>query len=107
MSTIRLRYVPLRCRDLDRSRSFYRDVLGLTETTVRPHEFVQLEVGGAELCVDVEHDDQPAPAAIFAVDDLAGLRADIEQAGHRLTDEGDTWIQVTDPDGNVLVFEKT
>jgi catechol 2,3-dioxygenase-like lactoylglutathione lyase family enzyme len=102
---IRLRYVPLRCHDLERSRSFYRDVLGLTETTVRRHEFAQLEVGGAELCVDLEHGDQPTPAAIFAVDDLAGLRSQIETAGHAVRDQGDTWIQVADPDGNLLVFE--
>lgn len=71
MPKIRLRYVPLRCRDLQRSRLFYRDVLGLIETTVRPQEYVQVEVGGVELCIDAEHDDQPTPAAIFIVDDLA------------------------------------
>ncbi len=105
--TTRLRYLPLRCTDLDRAAAFYNDVLGLETTQRRPDEFIQLDVGGAELCVDLAHDEAATPAAILAVDDLAELI-------DRLADHGSTpddgsldkgWVQITDPDGNHLVFE--
>ena len=81
--TTRLRYLPLRCTDLDRAAAFYNDVLGLETTQRRPDEFIQLDVGGAELCVDLAHDEAATPAAILAVDDLAELI-------DRLADHGST-----------------
>ncbi|MGH9000781.1 MAG: hypothetical protein ACRDY7_15485, partial [Acidimicrobiia bacterium] len=60
----------------------------------------------AELCVDLEQEGQSAPAGIFAVDDLAVLRNQLTDAGYGMMDEGEGWIQVGDPDGNILVCEQ-
>ncbi len=46
-----LRYLPLRCSNLDRAQDFYENVLGLTRTGLKADEFVQYDLGPAELCV--------------------------------------------------------
>jgi hypothetical protein len=72
-------------------------VLDLSETNLRRNEFVQYQVGGPELCVDVQHDEPEAGAAIVSVDDLPELVRRLSAAGVQVgaggLDAG--WLQVS------------
>jgi catechol 2,3-dioxygenase-like lactoylglutathione lyase family enzyme len=59
-------FVALRTADLDRSREFYENLLGLNVCGEKPGEFLQFAVGDAALCFDLFDGEEP-PAAIFAV----------------------------------------
>jgi catechol 2,3-dioxygenase-like lactoylglutathione lyase family enzyme len=110
--TVRLRYATVRTRDLDRSMRFYEDVLGLPRTRTKKDEFVQLNAGGAELCVDLAPS-QPIetavePPLIFAVDDLAALCRRFRERGIAIVEGGpdDPYVIVRDPDGHPIAFER-
>jgi lactoylglutathione lyase len=109
---VHLRYATMRTRDLDRSVRFYEDVLGLQRTKTRKGEFVQLNVGGAELCVDLfqgeRADAEVEPPLIFAVDDLAALCRRLQERGIAIVDRDpdDRYVIARDPDGNALCFER-
>jgi catechol 2,3-dioxygenase-like lactoylglutathione lyase family enzyme len=110
--TVRLRYATVRTQDLDRSTRFYEDVLGLQRTRTRKGEFVQLNAGGAELCVDLAQG-EPAgiaaePPLIFAVDDLAALCRRFQERGIAIVERGpdDRYVVVRDPDGHPIAFER-
>ena len=70
--SISLRFVALRTADLDRSREFYENLLGLNVCGEKPGEFLQFAVGDAALCFDLFDGEEP-PAAIFAVRGLEPL----------------------------------
>jgi lactoylglutathione lyase len=109
---VRLRYATVRTRDLDRSVRFYEDVLGLQRTRTESGEFVQLNAGGAELCVDLSQstgaDAGEEPALIFAVDDLAALCRRFQERGIAIVDRGpdNRYVIVRDPDGYPICFER-
>jgi lactoylglutathione lyase len=109
---VQLRYATVRTRDLDRSMRFYEDVLGLQRTKAKTGEFVQLNAGGVELCVDLsegEHADAAAePPLIFAVDDLAALCRRFQERGIAIVDRDpdNRYVIVRDPDGCALAFER-
>jgi len=109
---VRLRYATLRTRDLDRSVGFYEDILGLQRTKTKEGEFVQLNVGGAELCVDLSRgesaDEEMEPSLIFAVDDLEALCQRLQKRGIAIIerDPDNRYVIVRDPDGNAICFER-
>jgi catechol 2,3-dioxygenase-like lactoylglutathione lyase family enzyme len=108
---VRLRYATVRTRDLDRSMRFYEDVLGLQRTQTKKDEFVQLNAGGAELCVDLCQDERVGttvePPLIFAVDDLAALCRRFQERGIAIVERGpdNRYVIVRDPDGHPIAFE--
>lgn len=106
--SISLRFLALRTADLDRSREFYGNLLGLDVCDEKPGEFVQFSVGDAAVCVDLFDGEQP-PAAIFAVRGLEQLCQRLADAGisvARSSEEGvGDYVVVRDPDGHELVFE--
>src|SRR5262245_38229272 len=109
---VRLRYATVRTRDLDRSMRFYEDILGLQRPKTRTGEFVQLNVGGTELCVDLaQHERADAtvePPLIFAVDDLDALCRRFQDRGIAIVDRDpdDRYVIVRDPDGCAICFER-
>jgi lactoylglutathione lyase len=109
---VRLRYATVRTRDLDRSVRFYEDILGLQRTKTKKGAFVQLNAGGAELCVDLSQrthaDDAAEPALIFAVDDLAALCRRFKERGIEIADRDpdNRYVIVRDPDGYAVCFER-
>jgi catechol 2,3-dioxygenase-like lactoylglutathione lyase family enzyme len=107
--SIRLRYATVRTTDLARSLRFYEDVLGLERTKTRAGEYVELDVGGAELCVDVDTSGGSQPSLIFAVDDVAALSRRLAEAGIAIAAGGPDagYVVVEDPDGHQLAFEAT
>jgi catechol 2,3-dioxygenase-like lactoylglutathione lyase family enzyme len=106
--SISLRFVALRTADLDRSRKFYANLLGLNVCGEKPGQFVQFAVGDAAVCMDLADGEEP-PAAIFAVRGLERLCQRLEDAGvsvARSSEEGIVdYVVVHDPDGHELVFE--
>jgi catechol 2,3-dioxygenase-like lactoylglutathione lyase family enzyme len=106
--SISLRFLALRTADLDRSREFYENLLGLNVCREKPGEFLQFAVGDAALCFDLFDGEEP-PAAIFAVRGLEPLCQRLEDAGVpvvRSSEEGvGNYVVVHDPDGHELVFE--
>jgi lactoylglutathione lyase len=109
---VRLRYATLRTRDLDRSMRFYEDVLGLQRTRTKTGEFVQLNAGGAELCVDLSQGERADPTVepplIFAVDDLDALCRRFQDRGIAIVDRDpdNRYVIVRDPDGCPICFER-
>ncbi len=123
---MRIQHVGLVVSDLDRSRGFYRDALGLEEVP-RPSNFAfdgaWFRFGGTELHLLAEEHTtggagQPDPGAgaargmthhlAFEVDDLAADTARLADHGVSLEGgpmpRGDGYVQVffRDPDGYVL-----
>jgi catechol 2,3-dioxygenase-like lactoylglutathione lyase family enzyme len=88
--SISLRFLALRTVDLDRSREFYQDLLGLNVCGEEPGEFLQFAVGDAALCFDLFDDEEP-PAAIFAVRGLEQLCQRLEDAGGQVV-RSDAWM---------------
>jgi catechol 2,3-dioxygenase-like lactoylglutathione lyase family enzyme len=106
--SISLRFLALRTADLDRSREFYQNLLGLNVCGEEPGEFLQFAVGDAALCFDLFDDEEP-PAAIFAVRGLEQLCQRLEDAGVQVVRSSEAgvgnYVVVRDPDGHELVFE--
>lgn len=93
--------------DLDSSREFYANLLGLNVCGEKPGQFVQFAVGNAAACLDLADGEEP-PAAIFAVQGLEQLCQRLEDAGASLarsSEEGvGDYVVVHDPDGHELVL---
>lgn len=104
---IRLRYASINTSRLADSAAFYERLLGLSRTRTA-EDFIQLDVGGAELCLDLDDGGEFAPQLIFAVDDITGLASALEAEGVEIVDrdQGGQWLMVKDPDGNEIVFER-
>ena len=107
-----LDYVAIPSRDSERSRSFYRDTLGL-----RPDERAQYEFWAGDTCLAIWEPERIGSAfapqknghIAFHVDDVAATRADLESKGVSFTGEIlDTGVChmafFTDPDGNDLML---
>ncbi|MGH3983945.1 MAG: VOC family protein [Pseudonocardiaceae bacterium] len=104
--TARLRFATIKTTDLDRSLGFYEHVLGFPRTKTT-EDFVQLDAGGAELCVDLDDGGEHQPRLIFAVDDIEALCAHFQHTGVAIIAGGPDkpWVMVRDADGNEVVFE--
>lgn len=105
--TARLRYATIKTTHLHESVQFYEGLLGFPRTTTA-EDFVQLDAGGAELCIDLDDGNEFQPQLIFAVDDLGAAFDHLQHAGVEIIAGGpdDPWLMFRDPDGNEIVFEK-
>jgi catechol 2,3-dioxygenase-like lactoylglutathione lyase family enzyme len=103
----RLRYATIRTTNLDEAVRFYEQVLGFPRTKTSD-DFVQLDAGGAELCVDRDDGGDIQPQLIFAVDDLQAAYDSVRRAGIEIVagDPESPYFIVRDPDGNEVVLEK-
>ncbi len=100
-----------------RARSYYGDLLGMTEVPKPPALAVRggswFRSGSAELHLGVEAPFSPARKAhpAFLVDDLDGLQRRLEAAGHQCTRSdgelpGVTRFHTSDPFGNRVEFQQ-
>lgn len=104
--TARLRYATIKTTRFDDSVRFYEEILGFPRTTTAD-DFVQLDAGGAELCVDRDDGGEFSPQLIFAVDNIAAACDHLQHVGVEIIAGGpdQPWFMVRDPDGNEVVFE--
>jgi catechol 2,3-dioxygenase-like lactoylglutathione lyase family enzyme len=102
--TTRLRFATIKTNDLERSLGFYEHVLGFQRTKTTP-DYVQLDAGGAELCIDLDDGGEHQPRLIFAVDALCHH---FQQTAVQIIAGGPDhdYVMVRDADGNEVVFEK-
>ncbi len=98
----------------DAARHFYGDLIGMPEIPKPAHLArrggVWFDLDGAQFHVGIETDFRPAPKAhpSFEVDDLAGLKARLTQAGIETWEDGPfpsrDRFYARDPFGNRLEF---
>lgn len=106
--------VEIPTQDVERSRAFYVDTLGL-----RPDEHARYEFWVGDTCFEIwdpaqgrgEFEPQKNAIALFHVDDVDVVRAELEANGVQFTGETfDTGVchmaTFSDPDGNQLVLHK-
>ena len=103
--------IMLGASDLDRSRSFYRDKLGLAVKQEIPG-FVFLETGPVGLCLSAAHArlaEQPGPSeVVLAVASVRGACSALKDNGVEFLREpanvtGESWAaNFRDPDGHLL-----
>jgi catechol 2,3-dioxygenase-like lactoylglutathione lyase family enzyme len=114
-SITRIDFVPIPTQDADRSTAFYRDVLGLEESSVTVGKpFSEFDLGGTTLSVwdptSAGRDFQANTNAVaLHTDDVAGLREELEGRGVAffgdIVDTGVCHMAFfADPDGNPLML---
>lgn len=100
-------------RDMSRSLSFYRDVLGMKVKFQDGEKWAQLDAQGARFALSSPEEAGAAAASstviVFEVDNLGPARAALEAAGAPILatrDMGSHGGTVTsrDPDGNIIQF---
>jgi catechol 2,3-dioxygenase-like lactoylglutathione lyase family enzyme len=111
MSITGIAHIMLGTSDLDRSRAFYQDRLGLAVKHELPG-FVFLETGHATLCLSTAHArlaEQPGPMeVVLAVASVREAYAALSDRGVEFLREpanvtGDSWAaNFRDPDGHLL-----
>lgn len=105
---LRLHHLALRTADLERSRRFYGELIGLPEVR-RNHDpegelrSIWLEAGDALLMLELRlagegPTDGSAHLLAFAVDDLGSWRARLAEAAIRLDGETEHTLYFRDPD---------
>jgi lactoylglutathione lyase len=118
-------HVSVRASDMDRSISFYRDLMGMELVKRRPipknrAEIAFLKDPGVDFSLELTHyDDQDRfeqadymnrtfDHLAFHVDDLRALIEKVKEAGHNVTDEpfelspGHWLAFIEDPDGTLV-----
>jgi catechol 2,3-dioxygenase-like lactoylglutathione lyase family enzyme len=110
MNIERVDFINIATRDAERSRGWYRDVLGLATDPNNPNEltagqvtltFWEPEAEGIEFKPDI---------AGFAVrvGDIEAAKAELEQKGVKIVGQGDTgvchMVVCLDPDENAVIF---
>jgi catechol 2,3-dioxygenase-like lactoylglutathione lyase family enzyme len=104
-----IHHLALRVADLERSRAFYADLLGLAErrrlTDERGLRAIWLQAGEAVLMLERELRGRgPAEGSAhllaFAVEDLAGWEAKLGAAGVAIDDRTAHTLYFRDPDGH-------
>lgn len=103
----RLRFATVKTTDLAACLGFYERVLGFPRTKTAD-DFVQLDAGGAQLCVDLDDGGEHQPRLIFEVDNMDAFCAHFQRTAVPIIAGGPDrpWVMVRDPDGNAIVFEK-
>ena len=100
-------------RDMGRSLSFYRDLLGMKVKFQDGEKWAQLDAAGARFALSSPEEAGAAAASrtviVFEVDDLGAARASLEAAGAAILATRDmgshgSTITTRDPDGNILQF---
>jgi catechol 2,3-dioxygenase len=109
-----LGHVSLFVRDLDATRRFYRDVLGLAETGTGKNGRIVFFSAGArhhDLSGELARADGPSPQPkgvpglyhiAFTVDDVAGARRWVQSHGLTPFGEYERGFCVRDPDGHEI-----
>jgi catechol 2,3-dioxygenase-like lactoylglutathione lyase family enzyme len=98
-------------KDLAAARAFYVDQLGLSIQQEQPGEFVMVNLGAIQLCIDAESKDQPARGGgstlIFQVDDVGQTANELDRKKVRYSrnqaPRGED-LEAKDPEGYTLVF---
>jgi len=95
--------------DLERARSFYREILGLTVADEEPGHYARFDSGGGFVCLERKGSEQypsrDKAVLFFEVEDLAAARAAIGE--DRFVHEAPGWAVLHDPEGhNVLLLER-
>ncbi len=111
LSIRRLEFVTIYTRDLERARQFWITVLGCKVLRESPKEFVQIEIAGVPICIDLlapGTSGQPNNIGVL-VDDLektiAALRAKGLEGSRGFNPSSlERWVAVKDFDGNELIF---
>jgi predicted enzyme related to lactoylglutathione lyase len=101
--------VELYFHDLDRARSFYREILGLDLADEEPGHYARFDSGAGFVCLERKGSEQYSSrdkaVLFFEVEDLAAARAAI--GPDRFVHNADGWAVLHDPEGhNVLLVER-
>jgi catechol 2,3-dioxygenase-like lactoylglutathione lyase family enzyme len=111
MPAERLEHYTIRCANLERTRDFYRDMLGLTVGDRPPFNFkgYWLYLAGTPIVHLVEQssasrDTGALDHIAFSATDIDGMRAVLSKSGHQLREAGVPGgkirqLFVSDPDG--------
>lgn len=105
-------FIAVPVSDLASAARFYREVLGLRQEMFKPeYQWAEFDTGNVTLCL---HGGQPAAPAgairvALAVDDVAAAAAELAAHGVKLGGPPQDWgvcqfLEVLDPDGNVLLL---
>ena len=104
-----LNHVSLRIRDLDRSRAFYEDLVGLTQAPRPDLGFpgVWYQIGPSQLHLlagetRMEPIDPTGPHFAVEVPSVEEVRQGLEARGIPYLAFGATQLWIRDPDGNVV-----
>jgi catechol 2,3-dioxygenase-like lactoylglutathione lyase family enzyme len=111
ISIRRLEFVTIYTRDLERARHFWVTMLGCKILRESPKEFVQIEIGGVPICIDLLDSSASGQSNNIGVlvDDLEktttalrGRGLEVNRGFNPLSLE--RWVGVKDFDGNELTF---
>jgi catechol 2,3-dioxygenase-like lactoylglutathione lyase family enzyme len=107
----RIEFVTLWSKNLEASRSFYIDRLGLSILHERAGEFFQFDIAGMPVCVDyhAERTGTESNQIGVRVSDLEATVALLGAAGFQVKrgqqpESPERWASITDPDGHELIF---
>ena len=108
---LRTQFVTIHTRNLEASRRFYVDLFQFPVLSEKPGDFVQVEIAGVPICIDLDKAPNPVIGKNqigVQVADLPATIAILRQKGLEVTcgqsGSGETWASVTDPDGHELIF---
>jgi catechol 2,3-dioxygenase-like lactoylglutathione lyase family enzyme len=112
MNVERVDFINIQTRDAERSRAWYRDVLGLPEDANNPAELTAGQVTLSFWEPEKEGLEFKADIAGFAVrvDDIEGAKAELEDKGVAVVGQGDTgvcnMVVCLDPDENAVILHR-
>jgi catechol 2,3-dioxygenase-like lactoylglutathione lyase family enzyme len=112
MNIERVDFINIPTQDAERSRAWYRDVLGLAEDPNNPDElaagqvtltFWEPEAEGIEFKPDIG-------GFAVRVDDIEAAKAELEEKGIKIMGQGDTgvcqMVVCMDPDDNAVILHR-
>lgn len=106
-------FFALPSQDYERTRTFYRDTLGLPESSSSGERYVEFETGNVSIGFYTPREEFRASSGIVAlrVPDVAATRAKLEEAGIEFVSEtiDSTVCHMAifkDPDGNLLMLHR-
>jgi catechol 2,3-dioxygenase-like lactoylglutathione lyase family enzyme len=104
-------FVTLWSKNVEASRAFYIDRLGLPSLRERAGEFFQFEIAGVPVCVDYhpERSGTETNQIGLRVRNLEATVALVEQRGFEVRrgeqqETAERWASIKDPDGHELIF---
>lgn len=105
----RFAFVTIYTRDLAAAKAFYVERLGFPVLRESGQEFLQIDVAGVPVCIDVTSDPIRPNTIGLEVDDFAATEKILNKLGFELhsgsnASAGEQWLQLQDPDGNLLIF---
>jgi catechol 2,3-dioxygenase-like lactoylglutathione lyase family enzyme len=112
MNVERVDFINIATRDAERSRAWYRDVLGLAEDPNNPAELTAGQVTLAFWEPEKEGIEFKPDIGGFAVrvDDIAAAKAELEEKGVAIMGQGDTgvcnMVVCVDPDDNAVILHR-